>query len=37
LPYRLKRHDRAPNAEVGIRIDRARFESVVLDAFASLP
>lgn len=37
LPYRLKRYDRSPNAEVGIRIDRGRFESLVLDAFASLP
>ncbi|MFL5685336.1 MAG: nucleoside hydrolase [Chloroflexota bacterium] len=37
LPYRLKRHERTPNAEVGIRIESARFESIVLDAFASLP
>ena len=37
LPYRLKRYDRSPNAEVGIRIDRGRLESLVLDAFASLP
>lgn len=37
LPYRLNRFGLTPNAEVGIRIDRARFESVLLDAFASLP
>ncbi len=37
LPYRLKRYDRTPNAEIGIRIDRGRFESIMLDAFASLP
>jgi purine nucleosidase/pyrimidine-specific ribonucleoside hydrolase len=37
LPYRLRRDDRSPNAEVGIRIDRARFERVLIDAFGSLP
>jgi inosine/uridine nucleosidase len=37
LPYRLKRFGLTPNAEVGIRIERGRFESVLLDAFASLP
>jgi pyrimidine-specific ribonucleoside hydrolase len=37
LPYRLRRDGRAPNAEVGIRIDRQRFESVLLEAFGSLP
>ena len=37
LPYRLRRDGRAPNAEVGIRIDRGRFEAVLLEAFGSLP
>jgi inosine-uridine nucleoside N-ribohydrolase len=37
LPYRLRRDGRAPNAEVGIRIDRGRFESILLEAFGSLP
>ena len=37
LPYRLRRDGRTPNAEVGIRIDRGRFESVLLDSFGSLP
>ena len=37
LPYRLRRDSRTPNAEVGIRIDRERFESVLLEAFGSLP
>ena len=37
LPYRLKRYGLTPNAEIGIRIERGRFESVLLDAFASLP
>jgi inosine-uridine nucleoside N-ribohydrolase len=37
LPYRLRRDDHSPNAEVGIRIDRARFERVLVDAFGSLP
>jgi inosine-uridine nucleoside N-ribohydrolase len=37
LPYRLRRDGRAANAEVGIRIDRDRFEAVVLEAFGSLP
>ena len=37
LPYRLRRDGRTANAEVGIRIDRQRFESVLLEAFRSLP
>ena len=37
LPYRLRRDGRTPNADVGIRIDRRRFESILLDAFGSLP
>jgi len=37
LPYRLRRDGRDPNAQVGIRIDRVRFESVLLEAFGSLP
>jgi inosine-uridine nucleoside N-ribohydrolase len=37
LPFRLRRDGRTPNAEVGIRIDRDRFESILLEAFGSLP
>ncbi len=37
LPYRLRRDGRAPNAEIGVRIDRARFEQVLIEAFGSLP
>ena len=37
LPYRLRRDGRSPNAEVGIRIDRGRFEAVLTEAFAALP
>jgi inosine-uridine nucleoside N-ribohydrolase len=37
LPYRLRRDGRTANAQVGIRIDRVRFESMLLEAFASLP
>jgi purine nucleosidase/pyrimidine-specific ribonucleoside hydrolase len=37
LPYRLRRDGRSPNAEVGIRIDRSRFERVLIEAFGSLP
>lgn len=37
LPYRLRRDARTANADVGIRIDRQRFESVLLEAFGSLP
>jgi inosine-uridine nucleoside N-ribohydrolase len=37
LPFRLRREGRSPNAEVGIRIDRSRFEDVLIDAFSRLP
>lgn len=37
LPYRLTRDGRTPNADVGIRIDRERFEGLLIDAFGSLP
>jgi inosine-uridine nucleoside N-ribohydrolase len=37
LPHRLVRDGRHVNADVGIRIDRGRFEAVLLEAFASLP
>lgn len=37
LPYRLRRDGRASNADVGIQIDRARFERLLIDAFAELP
>jgi purine nucleosidase/pyrimidine-specific ribonucleoside hydrolase len=37
LPYRLRRDGRAPNAEVGIRVDRGRFEAVLIEAFGALP
>ena len=37
LPFRLRRDGRAPNAEVGIRVDRERFEAVLIDAFSRLP
>jgi len=37
LPYRLRRDGRQPNADVGIVIDRARFERLLIDAFARLP
>jgi purine nucleosidase/pyrimidine-specific ribonucleoside hydrolase len=37
LPHRLARDGREVNADVGIRIDRGRFEAVLLEAFASLP
>jgi inosine-uridine nucleoside N-ribohydrolase len=37
LPYRLRRDGRQPNAEVGIVIDRGRFERLLIDAFARLP
>ena len=36
-PYRLRRDGRVANADVGIRIDRARFERLLIDAFAKLP
>ncbi|MEI7744535.1 MAG: nucleoside hydrolase [Chloroflexota bacterium] len=37
LPYRLRRRGVAPNADVGIVIDRRRFERLLIDAFARLP
>jgi purine nucleosidase/pyrimidine-specific ribonucleoside hydrolase len=37
LPYRLARDGRTPNADVGIRIDQARFERLLIGAFADLP
>lgn len=37
LPYRLRRDGRQPNADVGIVIDRSRFERLLIDAFARLP
>ena len=37
LPYRLRRDGRTPNADVGIVIDRGRFERLLVDAFAQLP
>jgi purine nucleosidase/pyrimidine-specific ribonucleoside hydrolase len=37
LPVRIARKGRAINAQVGIRIDRDRFEDVMVDAFGRLP
>ena len=37
LPARMARSGLGPNAEVGIRIDRERFESILVDAFGRLP
>lgn len=37
LPYRLTRDGRTANADVGIRIDRERFEALLIDAFGGLP
>jgi purine nucleosidase/pyrimidine-specific ribonucleoside hydrolase len=37
LPFRLRRDGRAANAEVGIRIDRGRFEELLIDAYSKLP
>jgi pyrimidine-specific ribonucleoside hydrolase len=37
LPYRLKRDGRAPNADVGIAIDRSRFAELLTDAYRRLP
>ena len=37
LPVRRQRKRREPNAQVGIRIDRDRFEDVLVDAYARLP
>jgi purine nucleosidase/pyrimidine-specific ribonucleoside hydrolase len=36
-PYRLRRDGRTPNADVGIIIDRARFERLLIDAYGRLP
>jgi inosine-uridine nucleoside N-ribohydrolase len=37
LPFRLQRDGRSPNAEIGIRIDRPRFETLLIEAFSRLP
>ncbi len=37
LPYRLARDGRTSNTDVGIQIDRTRFEQLLLDAFRDLP
>jgi len=37
VPFRLRRDGRAPNADVGIRIDRGRFEALLIDAYSRLP
>ena len=37
LPYRLARDGRTSNADVGIHIDRTRFEQLLIDAFRDLP
>jgi len=37
LPYRLRRDGRQPNADVGIVIDRPRFERLLVEAFGRLP
>ena len=37
MPYRLKRRGLVANADVGIRIDRGRFETMLIDAFRDLP
>jgi inosine-uridine nucleoside N-ribohydrolase len=37
VPFRLRRENRTPNADVGIRIDRGRFEALLIDAFSRLP
>jgi inosine-uridine nucleoside N-ribohydrolase len=37
LPVRIERKGRKPNAQVGIRIDRERFEDVLVDAYSRLP
>lgn len=37
MPYRLARDGRLADADVGIRIDRSRFERLLLDAFGDLP
>jgi inosine-uridine nucleoside N-ribohydrolase len=35
--YRLRRDGRVPNADVGIHIDRRRFETMLIEAFGQLP
>ena len=37
LARRVARKGRSPNAQVGIRIDRDRFEDILVDAFGRLP
>lgn len=37
LARRIERQGRSPNAQVGIAIDRDRFEDVLVEAFARLP
>jgi inosine-uridine nucleoside N-ribohydrolase len=37
MPHRLARDGRILNADVGIRIDPARFEGLLIDAFGDLP
>lgn len=37
LPYRLARRGVRPNADVGIQINRARFERLLVEAFGRLP
>jgi inosine/uridine nucleosidase len=37
LPVRMARKGRRANAQVGIRIDRDRFEDVMVDAYSRLP
>ncbi len=37
LSFRLERYELGANAQVGIRIDGARFEQVLIDAFGRLP
>src|SRR5262249_41117973 len=34
VPFRLQRDGRAANADVGIRIERGRFEALLIDAFS---
>lgn len=37
LPVRMARNGRPANAQVGIRIDRDRFEDILIDAYQRLP
>jgi inosine-uridine nucleoside N-ribohydrolase len=37
LPVRMSRKGRSANAQVGIRIDRDRFEDILVDAYQRLP